>query len=174
MGFRTTLRDGDARLESGKLDCLCGLWRSRGQCSHEWVSRELQDWRCSNAAWPLPERHCWCWRGGHFGLDVMNAPVLMLQAHPRLYCVWKCFSAARVQFDGWAKWADTPLFPLLVLRGRLEQVEVILPGSGERYLPVFAQGFGVSYEHQGCFSSQALLLQTVVLCVSEKNTFPGF
>lgn len=41
---------------------------------------------------------------------------------------------------------------------------------GNGYLPVFAQGFGVSYKHQGCFSSQALLLQTVVLCVLVKRT----
>lgn len=64
-----------------------------------------------------------------------------------------------------------PLLPLLLLRGRLEQVEVILLGPGEWYLPGFAQAFGGSSKHLGCFSSQASLLKTVMLCVSEKNTF---
>lgn len=89
LGFDAMLDPvwSNARLESGKPDCLCGLWRSRGQWQHEWVSGELQDWHRSNAAWPPLECHCWCNGGIHFGLCVMNTLVLMLQAHPRPDCV---------------------------------------------------------------------------------------
>lgn len=61
-------------------------------------------------------------------------------------------------------------FSLLVLRMTLEQVEVIVLGTGGRGSAGVAQGVGVHCKHLDCFSGQALLFKTVMRCVCEHNT----